>query len=515
MNSGSAAVYRDDSLTQSTAGVSLLTNFDSISGFNQITITTTSDGAFYTNGSDYTVVLTGGTVSSKNVAGYVLGAFSLQNRTALRPATAGRTITVDSSGSVMASGGAASDPWITSLPGAYAPGSAGRIVGDNLNVPTQYVADLVEYNRGHHTVTGSVFYVDGTGGNDANAGTRAAPKLTISAALALCTSNAHDLVILLPNAAGGPTTITESATISVTKNYVQIRGPGRDVNVTQTAAANRDVFNITANGVELSGFRITTNGNTSNGVTISGTADFVRLYRLWIESAHQDAVHFNVATRGEVTHCFLVGSGRDGVRISSGAGAGTYNVIADCVIRDSVGSAANLQGADASECRIQRNVIRDNAVGITISAGTADTIITDNRFINNTATISDAGTRTLQAWNFLSSGTDGLVGIDLDDTTGALGTAQFDANYLTANLLATDAVNEIADATLDRTNAIETGLTLRQALRIISTSVAGELSGAGTTTITIRNAIADDKNRIIATVDSLGNRQSIVYDLSD
>jgi len=60
---------------------------------------------------------------------------------------------------------------------------------------------------------------------------------------------------------------------------------------------------------------------------------------------------------------------------------------------------------------------------------------------------------------------------------------------------------------------VETGLTLRQALRLITAAVGGEVSGGGTTTITFRNAVADDTNRIVATVDSNGNRTSIAYDL--
>lgn len=60
---------------------------------------------------------------------------------------------------------------------------------------------------------------------------------------------------------------------------------------------------------------------------------------------------------------------------------------------------------------------------------------------------------------------------------------------------------------------VETGLTMRQALRLIAAATAGKVSGGGTTTITFRNAVADSDNRIIATVDSNGNRSAITYDL--
>jgi hypothetical protein len=60
---------------------------------------------------------------------------------------------------------------------------------------------------------------------------------------------------------------------------------------------------------------------------------------------------------------------------------------------------------------------------------------------------------------------------------------------------------------------IETGMTLRQALRLVTAATAGKISGGGTATITIRNAVADGADRIVATVDTDGNRTAITYDL--
>ena len=45
-------------------------------------------------------------------------------------------------------------------------------------------------------------------------------------------------------------------------------------------------------------------------------------------------------------------------------------------------------------------------------------------------------------------------------------------------------------------------------------ALAGKLSGAATTTIAIRNAVADSKQRITATVDADGNRSAITTDLT-
>ena len=71
--------------------------------------------------------------------------------------------------------------------------------------------------------------------------------------------------------------------------------------------------------------------------------------------------------------------------------------------------------------------------------------------------------------------------------------------------------DSIAAALLDLSNGVETSLTLRGAMRLIAAASAGKLSGAGTTTITIRN-VGDTKSRITATVDADGNRSSVTVD---
>ena len=61
----------------------------------------------------------------------------------------------------------------------------------------------------------------------------------------------------------------------------------------------------------------------------------------------------------------------------------------------------------------------------------------------------------------------------------------------------------LADGILDRASGVESGFTLRQGLRLMLAALAGKLSGAGTTTITIR-----------AANDAAGNRSSLFLDAS-
>ncbi len=100
------------------------------------------------------------------------------------------------------------------------------------------------------------------------------------------------------------------------------------------------------------------------------------------------------------------------------------------------------------------------------------------------------------------------AGIDGQTVNAALATFSIQNRYS-----ADVAANTIADAVLDRSNGIETGFTLRQALRLVLAAAAGKISGAGTTTVTIRD-VTDSKNRVVATVDANGNRSAVTKDVT-
>ena len=75
------SVYKTNSTTQSTSGVTLTVDFDAVTGLNHVRVDTSSDGTFYATGCDFHVVITAGTVSGTSVVGYTVGAFSLEKRT--------------------------------------------------------------------------------------------------------------------------------------------------------------------------------------------------------------------------------------------------------------------------------------------------------------------------------------------------------------------------------------------------------------------------------------------------
>jgi hypothetical protein len=94
----------------------------------------------------------------------------------------------------------------------------------------------------------------------------------------------------------------------------------------------------------------------------------------------------------------------------------------------------------------------------------------------------------------------------------ALGTAD-DAVLAAIAALSIPTTTQNATALLDLANGVESGLTVREHLRISQAAAAGKLSGAATSTVNIRDK-ADSKNRISATVDADGNRSAVTLDVS-
>lgn len=93
----------------------------------------------------------------------------------------------------------------------------------------------------------------------------------------------------------------------------------------------------------------------------------------------------------------------------------------------------------------------------------------------------------------------------------ALGLSRLDA-AVSSRLAPGNAAEEaaIANALLDQANGVETNLTVRQALRLAAAALAGVLSGAGTTTVSVQAAGVPATTRITATVDASGNRSALV-----
>ena len=91
------AAYVGNSTTEITAGITLTVDFDSRTGTNNVRVVASSGNGFAA-ATDVALVITAGTVDSVSVVGEVVGSFSIENRSSLRPTTAGRTLDVSAGG---------------------------------------------------------------------------------------------------------------------------------------------------------------------------------------------------------------------------------------------------------------------------------------------------------------------------------------------------------------------------------------------------------------------------------
>lgn len=89
--------YVGNSTTEITAGITLTVDFDSRTGMNHVRIVA-SGGNGYATASNYRLVITTGTVNGVSVVGYVIHDFSIENRSAVIPTVAARTLDVSATG---------------------------------------------------------------------------------------------------------------------------------------------------------------------------------------------------------------------------------------------------------------------------------------------------------------------------------------------------------------------------------------------------------------------------------
>ena len=91
------SAYPANSLTQLTAGITLTVDFDSVTGLHNVRVVASGANGYLT-ATNYALVVTTGTVGGVSVVGYVIDAFSIENRSAVMPTTAARTLDVSAGG---------------------------------------------------------------------------------------------------------------------------------------------------------------------------------------------------------------------------------------------------------------------------------------------------------------------------------------------------------------------------------------------------------------------------------
>lgn len=135
------------------------------------------------------------------------------------------------------------------------------------------------------------------------------------------------------------------------------------------------------------------------------------------------------------------------------------------------------------------------------SQTSVDDLPTNAELTTALGTADDATLAAIAALNDLS-------GADVRTAVG-LASANLDTQL---DALPTAAENATAAATAVAAIVIETGYDLADVLKLVGAATAGKLSGAATTTNTIRS-LDDSADRITATVDSDGNRTAVTHNV--
>ena len=132
--------------------------------------------------------------------------------------------------------------------------------------------------------------------------------------------------------------------------------------------------------------------------------------------------------------------------------------------------------------------------------------VTGNAFaaLNGTATISCTTSTTFAIT------AKGWVTAALTGTATVSGT-RYATGALEADITPFTELSPTSLAAAVWAQALEAGYTAEEMMRVMAAAMAGEVSGAGTSTIVIRD-IGDTKDRITATVDGSGNRTAVTLD---
>lgn len=349
-----------------------------------------------------------------------------------------------STGEALNAAGAAGDPWTTGLPGAYGAGSAGYIIGTNLDTVVSTRASQSSLNTLDDYVDTEVATILSRLGTPSDLGSGA----TVAANLADIEAQTDDI----GSAGAGLTALASAANLDTLAGYVD----------TEVAAIKAKTDNLPADPADQSAVEAAITAATSPLATAANLATL---------AAYVDT---------EVA-AILVDTGTDiPAQLTTIAG------YLDTEIAAIKAKTDNLPTDPADQSAVEAAI-----------------------------TTATTGLATASALSTISGLVDDLEGRlsatragYLDNLSAGAVALQSSVDSLEAGVVLTNAG---IDAIFDRTDGVETGYTLRQALRLMAAALAGELSGAATTTITIRN-ITDTKARITATVDSDGNRSALTLD---
>ncbi len=438
----------------SASGITMTSPFDTLTGFHDVDIdlTDNTDAGFYVAGSLYSIVLApdSETIDSQTITGVVLAYFEIGVSTA----------------NVTQFGGTA---------GTFASGrpevNTSHIAGSAVSTSSAQIGVNVIQLSGDATAADNAeSFFDGTG----YAGTgNTIPTVTT------LTNDPTGVGTLLTrlgtpsNLGGGATVAANLSDIEAQTDDIGVAGAGLTA-LGDVRLANLDATVSSRSSLDAAGVR--------SAVGLASANLDTQLDALPTAAETADAVWDEDATGHQTGGTFGQAIGDPGA---------DTNTIFKATVTDATGAT----------------------VGVDVAAVLADTS-TDGVIVatNNDKTNYTVATGGIAAASFAAGAidaaaiaADAIGSSELAD--GAITAAKIATGAIDADALAADAVDEIFDELVG-----DTTVTFRQAVRLFLAALGGKVSGAGTTSITFRN-VADDTNRIIATVDADGNRSAITLNL--
>lgn len=261
---------------------------------------------------------------------------------------------------------------------------------------TQY---LIESQRPSHSgMGGRIFYWDPINGSDLNDGLSSSSSCATFAHIHdnLVESGRHDIVMVVPTGATGSVQINER--VSISKNYVFLRGPGRDV-IFSPLDDTADTITISGNGVEIDSVRVNsgTGPTLRNAITCTGAGEFTKLSSLWIEDNGGANIGINIEggarhrisdvhIEGYITAAYL-----DNVSYMFATDIFAHGSTNGLVMRATGGSGAAVHNV------IQNGVAAGNTIDLDVGADVEDTVFMYGNVAADATALVDNGTRTVVA----------------------------------------------------------------------------------------------------------------------
>ncbi len=253
-----------------------------------------------------------------------------------------------------------------------------------LDKPINDVRVSVESLRPHHISSGTTFYWDPISGNDANAGRiPSKPVKTFAQAHSLVADNNHDTIFCLAHAANE--TIT-TETITISKNRLYVRGPGRDFVFKPTAdeygiGAGINTVTITGSGVEITGVRFENRDTTAlHSIFING-GDHTHIQHCWFDGSAKMGIRIHNSANTEVNNNHIEDFTLYGIHLT---GSNDKIEIKNNTIINCDEHGIFLDVTLATDVLVDGNAILNCDIsGITINSSSIRTSIRGNNFLGN------------------------------------------------------------------------------------------------------------------------------------